>query len=190
MNTDTKIIVPQNLGKSSSTTTYVSRLVQSNDPILTTGLPIFDFDNPIEDPVIVAKKLAETMILHGGLGLSANQIGLQSRACVIQSNPIIAMFNPVITAMADEFSLLEEGCLSFPNLVVNIKRPVWVRVRYKEPNGNVVTNKFYGMTARAICHEIDHLNGILFYQRASRYHLDRAKKNLKNLQRKIKKGTA
>ena len=161
-------------------------LVAPSDPILTQELPKFDFNNPVDDPIIVAKQLAETMILHGGLGLSANQIGLQSRACVIQSNPIIAMFNPVITAMSEDFKILDEGCLSVPNFIVKVKRPLWVRVRYTQPNGTVMTEKFYGMTARAVCHEVDHLNGILFYQRASRYHLDRAKRKYKILQRRMK----
>ncbi len=163
---------------------YVTPLVGPDNPILTTELEQFDFSNPPEDPVIIAKKLAESMISYGGVGLAANQIGLVHRACAIQTNPIVVMFNPKITAMSDDYKALIEGCLSFPNLVVKVKRPTWIRLRYHQPNGEVITKRFEGMTARAICHEIDHLNGVLFYQRASRYHLDKAKKKLKSIQRK------
>jgi len=165
---------------------YVRKLVSPTEPILFDEMPKFDFENPPMDPVTIAKHLAETMILHGGLGLACNQIGLPYRACSIQSDPVIVMFNPHITAMSDDFTILDEGCLSFPNFIVKVKRPNWVRVRYTEPNGNVVTNKFHGMTSRAICHEIDHLNGIVFWQRANRIHLDRAKKNAKLAARRQK----
>ena len=67
---------------------------------------------------------------------------------------------------------LEEGCLSFPGLIVKVKRPQHIRVRFQTPNGDTITKQFTGMSARVFQHEIDHLNGVLYFNRANRYHRD------------------
>jgi peptide deformylase len=92
----------------------------------------------------------------------------------------------MIVDASDETIYLEEGCLSFPNLYVKIKRPRSIKVRYTEPNGNVVTQKFDGMTARVFQHELDHLNGVVHLSRAHPIHVDKAKTRAKKLNR-IKK---
>jgi peptide deformylase len=69
---------------------------------------------------------------------------------------------------------LEEGCLTFPGLTVKIKRPQHIRVRFTKPNNETITRQFTGMTARIFQHELDHLDGIIFYNRANRFHRDRA----------------
>jgi peptide deformylase len=76
---------------------------------------------------------------------------------------------------------LEEGCLSYPNLWVKIKRPKKIKVRYTNPDGKTETRVFDGMSARVFQHELDHLNGILHIKRANRIHLDQAKKLAKKL---------
>lgn len=154
----------------------IHELLPENHPLLKEELEKFDFDNPPTDPIELAHDLAQTMIKYNGIGLAANQIGLPYRAFAIKANPIIVCFNPKIVDESDDIVLLEEGCLSYPGLFVKIKRPEVIKVRYWEPNGNVVTTKFQGLTARVYMHELDHLNGIVFLNRANRYHLEQARK--------------
>lgn len=80
---------------------------------------------------------------------------------------------------SEEVITLEESCLSFPRLIVKIKRPRHVRVRFQSPTGETVTQQFTGMTARVFQHELDHLNGVLFYTRANRFHREKAFKKVK-----------
>ena len=155
------------------------KLVDKDNEILTTELEKFDFTSPPTDPIQLAKDLAETMIAENGLGLAANQIGLPYRAFAIKAEQIIVCFNPIIVDFSEEMIYLEEGCLSFPDLYVKIKRPRRIKVRYTQPNGEVVTRTYDGMTARIFQHELDHLDGIRYLDRANRIHLDQAKKNMK-----------
>lgn len=164
----------------------IRELVPCTDPILKQPLEKFDFTNPPVDPIELAHDLAETMIANNGLGLSANQMGLPYRAFAMKAEKIIVCFNPIIVDMSTETVTLEEGCLSFPLLFVKVKRPKKIKVRYTEPNGNVVTKVFDGMTARVFQHELSHLNGLTFMQEASRIHIEQAKNKLKKLQRKTK----
>lgn len=157
----------------------IHELVDKNHPILKTELEKFDFQNPPTDPIQLAHDLAETMIAKGGIGLAANQVGLPYRVFAIMSEKIIVCFNPILLDVSEDTIYLEEGCLSYPNLFVKVKRPLSIRVRYTEPNGNVVTTKFSGMTSRVFQHELDHLNGIVHIKRANRMHLEQARKNAK-----------
>lgn len=134
----------------------------------------FDFSNPPTDPIELAKTLAESMLKNNGVGLAANQLGLPYRAFVIKSDPIICAFNPKIVDKSEKEVYLDEGCLSFPGLVVKIKRPESIRVRFTQPNGETTTKEYHGLTARIFQHELDHLNGELFYDKAIRYHRDKA----------------
>jgi peptide deformylase len=155
---------------------FVRPLVNNTDQILYTKTQRFDFSNPPIDPSELAHILAQTMIANNGIGLAAPQIGLPYRAFVLTGKPILCCFNPIIVDTSSEQIYLEEGCLSFPGLIVKIKRPKIIRARYTMPNGETVTNKFIGMTARTFQHELDHLNGVVFTQRANSYHLEQAKK--------------
>jgi len=163
-------------------------LAAPNDPILREEMEKFDFSNPPVNPTLLAHILARKCIEYNGLGLSCNQLmGLPYRACIIKAQPMICMFNPVIVAESEESEYLEEGCLTFPNFLIKIKRPIVIRVRYTEPNGNTLTNRYEGMTARIIHHEIDHLNGILFSDRATIYHLEQARNRKRKYDRRTKK---
>lgn len=139
----------------------------------------FDFNDPIQDPIELSRDLADTMIANKGLGLAAPQIGVNARVLVISSNPVIVMFNPLFVDISQKQTTLDEGCLSFPGIVVPISRPETIKVRYRQPNGETVTEKFNGMTARTIQHELDHLNGILFYSRTSLYYRQKTKRKIK-----------
>lgn len=139
----------------------------------------FDFDNPQVDPIELVTDLVETMIQNNGLGLSANQINYPYQVFVINSSEIIAVFNPKIIDILTETTVLDEGCLSMPGFYVKVKRPKKIKVRYTQPNGEVVTKVFEGMTAKIFLHEYDHLQGINMRQRANRYHLEIANKRFK-----------
>lgn len=164
--------------------TMIHELIDCNDPILRNAIDTFDFADPPTDPIELAHALAQTMIANNGLGLSANQIGLPYRVFAMTGDPITVCFNPRIVDVSEETIVLEEGCLSFPGLFVKIKRPKRIKVRYTEPNGNTVTKTFDGMTARIFQHELDHLNGIRYIERANKIHLEQARKAAKKAQRK------
>jgi peptide deformylase len=159
----------------------IQELVDKNDSILKREMKPFDFSNPPVDPVVLYNDLAETMIENGGIGLSANQVGLPYRFFVMRSEEIIGCFNPKIVDFSSEQVILEEGCLSYPNLYVKIKRPKIIKVRYTLPNGETVTRKFDGITARCFQHELDHLNGIVYTKRANKIHLEQANKIVKKM---------
>ena len=149
-------------------------LVDSTHPILKQSLENFNFDIPPYDPLDLVSDMAETMIHHRGIGLAANQVDIPYRVIIVMADELIPMFNPKIVDSSDEQIVLEEGCLSFPRLFVKIKRPRKVRVRYADPTGKVQTEVFDGIVARAIQHEIDHIDGKCHLSRANRIHKDQA----------------
>ena len=156
-------------------------LVKSNDPILKNKISLFNFDDPPIDPVELSHDLAQTFLSRDALGLDSNQIGLPYRVFAIKANPMIVCFNPKIVDESDESIWLEEGCLSFPNLIIKIKRSEVIKVRYTEPNGNTVTTKFQGITARVFQHELAHLEGRTFFDDANFLNREKAIKNWKRL---------
>jgi len=176
---DTKFLVNKTVDTFSSihsTIPQVLQLVDENDPILKQGTEEFDFSNPPIDPVILYRNLGKTLIEHNALGLAAPQCGLLYRAFVMRAENVIGVFNPKVLDVSSETVILEEGCLSFPGMVLKVKRPKRIRVRYTEPDGNVVTRVFDGMSARCFLHEKDHLDGHIMHEKANRYHLEQAKK--------------
>lgn len=163
------------------------KLVPSTDPILTTKLEPFDFENPPVDPKELANHLIEVMDKHNGIGLSANQLGMEHRVFVMRTEPRLVCFNPVLTFESEDQAVMEEGCLTFPLLYVRIKRSSWIRAKFFDENGEIQTQKFTGITARCFQHELDHLNGVVYLNRASKMNVERAKRKLKLLRRRQKK---
>lgn len=163
-------------------------LVPENDPILHREFEEFDFSNPPTDPVELSNNLIETMVANKGLGLSACQVGLPYRMFVLWSEKPLEVFNPRIVDQKNEFVTLDEGCLSFPHLFVKVKRPSMIKARFQDAGGQTHTQVFIGMTARCFLHEMDHLDGILYTQRASKIHVARAYNQRKMLTRKLKRG--
>ena len=160
----------------------MTEIIKGADPILTSTMSEFDFDNPPCNPMDLAIELMQSMNDNNGIGLAANQIGKPYRVFVMRGHPEnYVCFNPRIVYMSEEDILLEEGCLSFPNLIAKIKRPKNIRVRFQTPSGVVQTKVFDGLTARVFQHEMDHLDGILFYKRANRIHREQAFKKMEKL---------
>lgn len=158
----------------------ILELVDCTEPILKQELEQFNFSKPPVNPLDLVTDLVETMLHHNGIGLSANQCGLPYRVFVMLGLEIIPCFNPRIVDMSKETIVLEEGCLSYPGIFTKVKRPRRIKVRYADPTGSVVTQTFDGMTARVFQHELDHLDGINYQQRANRYHLEQALKKKKH----------
>lgn len=154
----------------------VLNIVPKPNSLLTTKLEAFNFKDPPTDPIQLAKDLTETMLSHDGLGLSANQIGLPYRVFVVKSNPILCCYNAKIVDFGDETSDYEEGCLSFPGIFIKVIRPVNIRIRYTQPNGNTDTYKYAGLTSRVIQHEYDHMEGIRFTDHVGNVRLQMAVK--------------
>jgi peptide deformylase len=148
----------------------------------------FDFDNPTVDPVQLEKDMIETMFVYDGIGLAANQVGVNARVFVMghRDNPesAQAFFNPVVVANTDAIEDLEEGCLSFPGVYVNIKRPRAIKARWQNSKGEWQESEFDGYNCKCFLHELDHLEGIVFQDRVSTIKWALAVK--KNQKRKFK----
>lgn len=157
--------------------------VPERHPMIYEKIEEFDFMNPVVDPIEFAHVLARTMLSHEALGVSANQFGFRVRAFAMLANPIIVCYNPIIVDQSEEMIELDEGCLSFRNMILKIKRPRVIKVRYTEPNGNVVTRQFQDMSARIFQHELCHLNGENFTQLVSPMKLEAARMKKKKLDR-------
>jgi peptide deformylase len=153
-------------------------LIQEASNVLRNPTTDFDFDNPPEDPKEIEKNMAEAMEKYGGLGLSANQVGLPYRMFVMKTadKGTVAFFNGKITRASQETEMMKEGCLSFPDLYLMIKRAKSIEFEYQDVEGEKHTLILEGMGARVVQHELDHLNGIVFLQRASRLKIERALK--------------
>ena len=121
------------------------------------------------DRHFISKTLIENMFHHEGCGLSANQIGMDIRAFAmirdLEYNDIIVCFNPRIVKRYDDEVWCEEGCLSFPDEIINIQRPDRIVVKYEDEDKKDHKIKLDGFAARVFQHEFDHLNGIDFTQR-------------------------
>ena len=113
--------------------------------------------------------LNEYMFHHNGVGLSANQIGIEERAFVmmidIDLQETITCFNPRIIKESKKEVVMEEGCLSYPELFIEISRPSSIIVKYEDEGKNIIKRKLKGYSARIFQHEYDHMEGIDFTQR-------------------------
>ena len=110
------------------------------------------------------------MFHHKGVGLSANQIGIEERVFVmmidIEAQETITCFNPRIIKESKDKVVMEEGCLSYPELYLEISRPSSIIVKYEDENKNVFKERLEGFSARVFQHEYDHMEGIDFTQRS------------------------
>jgi peptide deformylase len=146
-------------------------IVKHPNPILEERMPEFDFENPLTDPVQLEKDMIEIMLERGGIGLAANQVGIKTRMFVMghpkYRDHAQAFFNPVIAGITEDTLEEEEGCLSFPNIYVKIKRPRGVLVRFQNSKGETQEAEFFGTECRCFLHEFDHLEGITYKDRLS-----------------------
>ena len=146
-------------------------IIKYPNPILAEKMPVFDFTNPIMDPTQLEKDMIETMFRYGGIGLAANQVGISTRVFVMghpdTPENAMAFFNPEILETTDQIENMEEGCLSFPTVSVKIKRPSAIKARWQNFEGSIFEDTFTGDECKCFCHEVDHLEGIVFKDRVS-----------------------
>ena len=117
----------------------------------------------------MSRILKENMVHYGGVGLSANQIGIGERVFIMvlnmETEETITCFNPRIIKRYDDNVWCEEGCLSFPDEIINVERPDRIIVKYEDEDKKDHKIKLSGMAARVFLHEFDHLEGIVFTER-------------------------
>lgn len=142
-----------------------------NNPILRKKSDILSIEN-IKN--LQKSGLFEAMITEmyedDGIGLAAPQIGKSIKLCVIGKSAVpegedFILINPKITYFSKKTSVAEEGCLSLPGIEGDVERPVKIRLKGLDKNGNKINIKAKGLFARVLQHEIDHLEGILFIDR-------------------------
>ena len=158
------------------------RILNCLDPVLRKKCkPIENIDGGL---VQLSENMIETMYDAPGAGLAANQVGISDRLIVVdlgvgtEEKKPITIVNPEITAMEDEI-VGDEGCLSIPDLFAEIKRAKRVEVKGVDLNGNDLRIEAEAFVARAFQHEMDHLNGILFWDKLSKVKRDMLKRKFK-----------
>jgi len=142
----------------------------------------FEIDSDAEQLEIAMCKF---MVDNHGIGLAANQIGITKRVFVMGSHGIarfpepFALFNPKILEVSNEQEIFKEGCLSYPDLWLPIKRPSVIKVEYQDSKGNIHEAAMSGLVARCFQHELDHLDGICFVDKVSQMKLQLAMRKLR-----------
>ena len=144
----------------------ILKLIPNSHPILHERVKPCskDLDRPE-----MSRILKENMTHYEGVGLSANQIGIGERVFIMMLNmeteETITCFNPRIIKRYEDDVWCEEGCLSFPDEIINIQRPNRIVVKYEDEDKKDHKIKLSGMAARIFLHEFDHLEGIVFTER-------------------------
>ena len=155
------------------------KLIKAPDEFLEKQVKEFDFSNM--DPAEISKNMIDTMHKYKGIGLAANQVGVDAQIFVMGEKDPMTVINPIITEVGTEKVEMEEGCLSFPGLYMKVSRPSVVSVQYLDIEQKECIIKLEGFHARVFLHEYDHLQGITFDQRVSKLRVDMAKKKQEKL---------
>ncbi len=161
----------------------LARVRKWGDPVLRTrARPIDRFDDALREEVA---RMGEIMNDALGVGLAATQLGVLHRLLVYRVQPesqVAALVNPEIEWAGELSEAVEEGCLSLPEVLVDVERPLHVRVRGRDENGDEVMVEATGLEARVIQHEIDHLDGVLILDRTTREQRKEAMRTLREAQ--------
>ena len=156
------------------------KLIPYDDPLLTQPMEYKE----IEDKITFASQLENATRLFNGIGLSANQVGIDNRVfSIVYGDFAETFFDPKIVEFSPETVLFEEGCLSQPGIFINLKRPQKIKIEYTTRTGERITAEFAGITARIIQHEYDHMEGTNFLKLASPLKVALARKKAKNKKR-------
>src|SRR5919202_1444332 len=156
------------------------RLVRKyGDPVLRSrALPVERFDAALAEEV---RRMGQVMNDALGIGLAATQVGVMHRVLVYRvdpEGPVAGLVNPFLEWASQEREGMDEGCLSLPGVLVEVERPVHVRVRARDERGDDLLIEAFGLEARVLQHEMDHLDGVLILDRTTR---DRRKQAMRAL---------
>ena len=167
------------------------KLIPPTDPRVQTAIAPFTDNMLKEHDFKDRKELTEAMFTcmnkFHGIGLTANQVGLPFNMFVAGGHPsidggkAIAMYNPVLLSVGVEELMMKEGCLTYPFLFLNIKRPITVNAVYEDDDGKEIRKEFSGLFSRIYQHEFDHTMGITFVEKVSKLKFDMAKKKAEKL---------
>jgi len=161
------------------------KLIYYPNPILDQEVKDVNLEDPGFDPIELKKQMVEIMVKHNGIGLSANQVGLDAKVFVFGDsveNSTICI-NPTVLQYTEETVLDIEGCLSFPNVFVKVKRPKEILAKFWNENLEEQVVKIEGYSAKCYLHEWDHLYGITFKDRVSKMRWDMATKKARKLEK-------
>lgn len=171
------------------------KLVMAPNHMLETAVSRFNLE--LVHPAPIALDMIDLMTKESGLGLSANQVGFDGQIFVMKAllnkqygSPVVVI-NPIIKGLSKEMEAGPEGCLSHPDLILNVRRPISCVVEFDTLTSDYknvihVETKFDDIDARVFLHEYDHLHGIQFIDRVSKLKLEMAeKKRQKKLKRKV-----
>ena len=173
------------------------KLIPPTDPRVQSAIAPFNDDMLKDEDVKNRQELSdamfETMKKYGGIGLSANQVGLPFNMFVLGDHPEVekglkmTCFNPIIISSSVEEETMKEGCLTFPFVFLNITRPRKVVVKYEDENGDLKEGSLDGMISRVFQHEYDHMLGKTFVDGVSKMKLDMAYKKAEKMMSRYKK---
>ena len=167
----------------------VYELLESGHPTL--SVPVTEVTDNQEGREQIQQDLVDKMRAKNGLGLSAPQIGVRARVFVmyadVKEKEILCCFNPKILTFSEEQVLMSEGCLTWPGLWLKVRRPEGIEVTYEGVKGELHEKAMFGLEARVFQHEMDHMEGTDFTKRVSKLKLDRAKKRLRKVQKRLDK---
>ena len=173
------------------------KLIPPTDPRVQCAIAPFSDDMLKDEGFKNRKELSEamfdTMKKYGGIGLSANQVGLPFNMFVLGDHPDVeknlkmTCFNPMIISSSVEEETMKEGCLTFPFVFLSITRPRKVVVKYEDENGDLKEGSLDGMISRVFQHEHDHMLGKTFVDGVSKMKLDMAYKKAEKMMSKYKK---
>ena len=173
------------------------KLIPPSDPRVQCAIAPFKDDMLKEHDFKDRKELVEAMkacmYKHGGIGLTCNQVGLPYNMFLAGGHPqvnngmLIAAFNPQIIHRSEETIMMKEGCLTYPFIFLNIKRPRKCTLKYEDENGDLKEGHLDGMISRIFQHEYDHMLGRTFTEYASKMKLDMAYKKAQKMMNKYGK---
>jgi|DEB0MinimDraft_6_1074348.scaffolds.fasta_scaffold00062_30 peptide deformylase len=174
-------------------------LIMAPDPMLEKGVDKFEASY-FGHPAPTALDMIDVMNKYGGVGLSANQVGFPAQIFVMKTylnkkygSPLVVM-NPIIKGLSKEIEQGPEGCLSHPGLIIKVRRPISCIVEFDTLTNDYkdvinVEMKLDDIDARIFLHEYDHLHGIQFIDRVSKFKVKRAEeKRLKDIKKAIRNG--
>jgi peptide deformylase len=172
---------PETRARRAAALAHVRKL---GDPVLRTrAREVERFDDELRGEV---RRMGTLMHDALGVGLAAPQVGVSHRVLVYRvepDSPVNALVNPEIEWRSKDAEIVEEGCLSLPGVQVEVERPVHVRVRAKDENGEDLLVEASGLEARVIQHEIDHLDGVLILDRTTKEQRKAAMRALREAER-------
>ena len=145
----------------------IREIVIQGDPVLSKKChPVTKFDGKLAD---LLDDMKQTLAKANGLGLAAPQVGILRRAVIVvnEEGEMLELVNPEILETKGEIEGLE-GCLSVPGKYGMVKRPMQVTVKFQDRHGEWHERTAEGFTARAFCHEIDHLDGVIYVDKMER----------------------